>query len=300
MTSWKDHTWLHAMVVLLGLTAILGKLITVSTVPLILYRTLIATSFFALIILFRKTPLPVGREWLPVLAVGAILGVHWFCFFGSARMSTVSLSLVTFSTTSFFTSILEPLTHKRRISYRELFLGLLVVCGMAIIFRFESAYLPAILVGLLGAFLSSVYAVANSHLVKKYTSLVLNFGQLAGAMLVCVLVLVLLSAVFRDTSLKYLPEAADYLYLAVLGLLCTVLPYLKIVDLLRKFTAFTINLSVNMEPIYGIFMAWVIFGEAEQMSFQFYTGAILILLSLVLNAAWTRKKPSQKTEKALV
>ncbi len=290
MNTWKDYAWLHAMVVLLGLTAILGKLITLPTVSLIFYRTLIATAFFAFVLIYRKVRLPSLREFWPILLVGLVLGVHWFCFFGSARMSTIALSLVTFSTTSFFTSILEPLTNKKAISYRELFLGLLVVVGMAIIFRFEQAHLPAILVGLAGALLTSVYSVANSHLVKRHSSLVINFGQLSGALLVTVLVLPVLVSLGEIQWVQVKPGWSDLVYLLILALLCTVLPYLRIVDLLRKFSAFTVNLSINMEPIYGILMAWAVFGEAEKMSVQFYAGAVLILLSLVLNVIWTRKK----------
>ncbi len=289
MNTWKDYAWLHVMVVLLGLTAILGKLITLPTVSLILYRTFIATAFFAGLVLVKKVSIPALSQLLPVLLVGVILGVHWFCFFGSARMSTISLSLVTFSTTSFFTSILEPVTYRRPISYREVLLGLLVVLGMVIIFRFESAHWPAIVVGLAGAFLTSVYSVANSHLVKRHSSLLINFGQLGGAFLVAVVVMAVLLQRGDIQPIQLRPGSSDLVYLLILALLCTVWPYLKIVDLFRKFSAFTVNLSINMEPVYGILMAWAIFGEAEQMSSQFYVGAILILLSLALNVLWGRK-----------
>src|SRR5690606_2195303 len=122
------------------------------------------------------------------------------------------------------------------------------------------------------------------------SSLVINFGQLAGALLVSVLVLPVWVGLGEIQWVQARPGWGDLVYLLILALLCTVLPYLRIVDLLRKFSAFTLNLSINMEPIYGIFMAWAVFGEAEKMSVQFYAGAVLILLSLVLNVFWTRKK----------
>jgi drug/metabolite transporter (DMT)-like permease len=292
MISWKDHAWLHSVVLVFSLTAILGKMIALPISSMIFFRTLIAALSFAAVVGYRQVKLPSFREMVWIATVGIVIGIHWFCFFGSARLSTISLSLVMISTVSFFTSILEPLANGTPIRSKEVFLGLLVIAGMVIIFRFETDHFVAILVGLIGAFLASVYAVANSHLVKRYSSLVINFGQLCGAFLVAVFVVLVL--LFNGSILlsDFIPGISDWIFLVILGIGCTVFPYLKLVSLLKKFSAFTVNLSINMEPVYGILLAWVVFGDSEKMSPQFYMGGSLIMLSLLLNALWSiRKKP---------
>ncbi len=288
-SSRTDQLSLHGIMLLFGLTAILGKLMTISALLVVCYRTLIASVFLAFIYFGAKKHHINRASIFPLMLVGSVLGLHWICFFGSARMSTVSLSLVTFSTTSFFTSILEPLSKKVPISKKELFLGVLVVFGMALIFNFERGHALAILVGLFGAFLSSVYSVANVNLAKKHSAVSINFFELFGAFLFSLILIIGLHFYEPQTII---PQKLDFVYLGILAILCTVLPYLVLIKLLRKLSAFSVNLVFNMEPIYGIFLAWIIFGKAEKMTTGFYAGAALIVLSLVLNFIWTQKKPS--------
>jgi drug/metabolite transporter (DMT)-like permease len=177
----KNQLVLHSVVLLLGLTAILGKLTSISALPVVVYRTAIASFFFAILFYFRKNKVYDISSLKPLILTGMVLGLHWICFFGSARMSTVSLSLVTFSTTSFFTSILEPLSKKESIRKKEIFLGFLVIIGMFFIFQFESVHFNAIMVGLFGAILSSVYSVSNVHLTKKNSALFINLVEIASA-----------------------------------------------------------------------------------------------------------------------
>ena len=224
--------------------------------------------------------------------MGAVLGVHWFCFFGSARLSTVSLSLVTMSTTAFFTSIIEPLSQNKAIQRKEVALGLMVVLGMSIIFQFEQEHALAIFIGLIGAILSSIYSVANVHLSKKHKPITINFFQLSGAFLISLLVITFqISSGSIEIQTLHISKI-DLLYFIILGLFCTVLPYLELVRLLKSISAFSVNLVINMEPIYGIVLAWLVFGTEEKMTSGFYVGAALIILSLVLNHFWKPKKPS--------
>lgn len=292
ITPKSDYIRLHGIVLLFSITAILGKLISVSTIGMVLYRTLLASLAFGALFLLKENTKLSKRDILKLLSVGAILGVHWFCFFGSARLATVSLGLVTMSTTAFFTSIIEPLSQKRAIQRKEVVLGLLVVLGMGIIFQFEQEHGLAILIGLIGAVLSSVYSVANVHLSKKHKPITINFFQLSGAFLISLLVIAfqISSGSIQIQSLHI--SKIDVLYLIILGLFCTVLPYLELVRLLKSLSAFSVNLVINMEPIYGILLAWLIFGASEKMTSGFYAGAVLIIASLVLNHYWKPKKPS--------
>ncbi|WP_341226069.1 DMT family transporter [uncultured Arcticibacterium sp.] len=288
----SDYLRLHGIVLLFSLTAILGKLISVSTVGMVLYRTLLASLVFGILYLI-KTQTRINKiEALKLMGVGAILGVHWFCFFGSARLATVSLGLVTMSTTAFFTSIIEPISQKKSIQMKELILGLLVVFGMGIIFQFEQEHALAILVGLIGAILASIYSVANVHFTKKFKPITINFFQLSGAYLISLLVIVfrLNTGAIEIASINF--TKIDALYLIILSLLCTVLPYLELVRLLKTLSAFSVNLVINMEPIYGIILAWLVFGAEEKMTSGFYVGSGLIILSLILNHYWNTKKPS--------
>ncbi|AWV98011.1 DMT family transporter [Arcticibacterium luteifluviistationis] len=288
----SDYLKLHGVVLLFSITAILGKLISTSTVSMVLYRTLLASLIFGGIFLYKGHTQVNKKDILKLLSVGAILGVHWFCFFGSARLSTVSLSLVTMSTTAFFTSIIEPISQKKSIQMKELVLGLMVVFGMGIIFQFEQEHSLAILVGLIGAILASIYSVANVHFTKSHSSITINFFQLSGAFLISLLVIVfrLNSGAIEMESMNI--TKIDAMYLIILSLLCTVLPYLELVRLLKTLSAFSVNLVINMEPIYGIVLAWLVFGTEEKMTSGFYVGAGLIILSLVLNHYWKVKKPS--------
>jgi drug/metabolite transporter (DMT)-like permease len=289
----KNQLTLHAVVLLLGLTAILGKLTSIAALPVVVYRTFLASILFSILFWARKNKTFDTSSLKPLLLTGMALGLHWVCFFGSARMSTVSLSLVTFSTTSFFTSILEPLSKKESIRKKEMFLGFLVVLGMFFIFQFESVHFNAIMVGLLGAILSSVYSVSNVHLTKKNSALFINLVELSSAFVFAFLATIAWIWIADIPFISITPKGSDYTYLLVLVILCTVLPYLLLINLLKSMSAFTMNMAINMEPIYGIVLAWLIFGNAEKMSGGFYIGAGLIIFSLILNGFWARKKPSQ-------
>lgn len=280
----KDYLKLHLIVVILGFTAILGRLTEASVLNIVFYRTLLASSGMWLLASFQKKDLSLPfNKMLPLLGVGALMTLHWFCFFGSARMATVAVSLVTFSTTSFFTSILEPITKKQKISWIEVFLGILVVAGMYFVFKFEGQYLSGILVGLVGAFLASVFSVMNAHLSHKYEAQTVTFYEMFGAFLSTIIYIPIMLYFIKDLDFKFVLSSSDWLWIGILGLVCTVYPYNEMMKLLKKFSAFTLNLSINMEPIYGIILAYLIFGEKEKMTGGFYIGGLLILASVFLH-----------------
>lgn len=282
----KDYLKLHLVVLVLGLTAVLGKLVDMPTIALVFYRCLLASIGLGLLLFLssKKKEIPTKKLLFKMVFVGLILAAHWLCFFGSAKMSTASVSLVAFSTTSFFTSLIEPIFYKRRINLLELAIGLVVVLALIVLFNVESTHALALLVGLLGAFLASLYSVLNGTLAPHAQKEWITFVELLSA------------AAFLIPLLFFVPfgssSARDWLWIGVLAFVCTLWPYLTILDLLKRMTPFSVNLSVNMEPIYGVLLAVFIFGEKEYMSPGFYFAAMLILSTIILHA-WA-KKNSQK------
>jgi drug/metabolite transporter (DMT)-like permease len=286
----KDYLKLHFIVLIFGFTAILGQLIQISSVGVVFYRTLIASIGLGLILKLRKISFAIEKKRLfYLLGIGVIMAIHWLCFFGSARLSTISISLVTFSTTSFFTSWLDPLINRKKVKASEVFLGLLVVVGIYFVFKFEFHYLSGIAIGLLAAVLSSFYSILNGRIAGEMDSRIINFYELGGAFLTILLLLPVFIPLFELSVPDLLPSGSDVFWLFVLGVACTVFPYLELIDLFRKMSVFTVNLSINMEPIYGILLAWLIFGEKEKMSVGFYLGGGLIILSLVLHPFLNKK-----------
>lgn len=282
----KDYLKLHFLVLLLSFTGILGKLIEASSLAVVFYRTFVAAVALFLILYIRKINLKVSLWDLgKLLFVGFLLGLHWLCFFGSAKLSTVAISLVTFSTTSFFTSLLEPVLGKKDLDFKEILLGLLAVVGVAIMFSFELHYLSGILIGLLGAFLCAAFTIFNSKLTHRFDSQLISFYELSAAFLVC---LVVYLAFFekKDLAMSY----QDWIWMMVLALVCTVIPHAQMIKIMQKISVFTVNLSLNLEPVYGVVLAYFIFGESERMSTQFYLGGILVLLSVFLQPILLKRK----------
>lgn len=284
----KEYLKLHVLVLLLSFTGILGKLIEASTLAVVFYRTLVAALALFLILYLRKINLKIDLKDLgKLIFVGFLLGLHWLCFFGSAKLSTVAISLVTFSTTSFFTSLLEPVLGNKKIDCREIMLGLLAVVGVAIMFSFEIHYISGILIGLLGAFLCAAFTIFNSKLTHRFDSQIISFYELTAAFLVC---LVVYLAFFEKKDL--IMSQQDWVWLLVLALVCTVIPHAQMIKIMKKISVFTVNLSLNLEPVYGVVLAYFIFGESERMSTQFYLGGVLVLLSVFLQPILLNSKPS--------
>lgn len=289
----KDYLQLHFIVLILGLTAILGRLISIDVYTLVLLRTGLACVGMACILYFRKQSFLVSLKnfWLLML-MGSVVAVHWLCFFGSARLATISVSLIVFSTTPFFTSIIEPLYYRRKMSLFEVFLGIMVVIGIACIFTFESEYVLGIVVGSFGSFLAAIFTIVNSKLTHRLKAEAINFYEMGAACgFVALLMAASAGAAWFDIPFTS-PVGQDWLWILVLAFGCTLYPNLKVLDLLKRFSAFTVNLSINMEPVYGILLALLVFGEKEQMSVGFYVGATIIISTLAIHYIYGKHKKS--------
>ena len=284
----KAFIQLHIAVFLAGFTAILGKWITLNEGLLVWYRLLITVLTLGIIMGFKgQLKLIPLKEIMKIFGVGAIVAFHWVCFYGSIKYSNVSVALVCFSATGFFTSFFEPLILKRRLSLAEVLLGLLAITGIYIIFDFHPQYKTGIIFGIISAMGSSIFPIFNKGLLKTYSPKILTLYELGGGLLV--LTVLTPFYIMKFPATYFLPTGIDWICLLVMAWLCTVLSFDLQLQALKKISAFTTTLTYNLEPIYGIILAFIIFKENEQLNKQFYIGVLLIITAIVLQMIRVRK-----------
>ena len=280
MSTFRDYLELHFLVVLWGFTAILGKLITIPAVELVLHRTILAAVALAVLLWFKKESFKLGSKVIwGLLGNGALVGLHWITFFAAARIANVSVSLAGFATIALWTSILEPLILKRRIKWFEVVLGLVIILGLYVIFRFEFEHAWGLVVAIVSAFLVSLFTVFNVFYTHKFNHYTITFYEMVGAVL-SILVLLPVYNHYQG-GLDLLPTTMDWVYIAILALVCTVYAYSMGVELMKRISAFALNLTVNLEPIYGIILALIIFGDSEKMTPQFYLGGLIVVVAVL-------------------
>lgn len=275
----KNLVILHFTVFIWGFTGILGVLITVSAVYLVWYRLLIASSSLFLYFKFNKTTFKVkGNTFLKLIATGALVGGHWILFFASIKLSTVAVTLVCLSSITLFTAIFEPIINKTRISKLEIMAGALIIIGIIVIFKFETQYTKGIITGLISAVCGSLFSILNARHVKKTEAPVIAFYELSGA-LVWVSIFLLATNGFNKSMIL---KPTDIGYLFILGTVCTSLAYVAGVSVMRELSAFRVALITNLEPVYGIVMSFLFFGDMRKMTMGFWVGAIIILSTIFL------------------
>ncbi|MBU1719080.1 MAG: DMT family transporter [Bacteroidetes bacterium] len=242
-----DFVKLHFVVIILGFTAILGKLISIDAVNLVWYRTLIGAVTSLIVVLITKKKLNIGwPKIFRLLSIGLIVGAHWICFFHAIKVSNVSVALVCLSTTTLFTAVVEPLTQSRRISLLEVFIGIFVIIGLNTIFRFEPQYSEGIFYGILCAILAGIFSILNKNISEKFEPIVLNFYEMMGAWIGVGLFIVFSGGV---SSFPYSLPDSDYVYLLLLGTVCTSYAFTATVELMKRLSAYTIILTINLEPV---------------------------------------------------
>jgi drug/metabolite transporter (DMT)-like permease len=287
----KSYFKLHWIVFIWGFTAVLGRLITLDAMPLVWFRMLFAVVFIFIYNKFTKTSIRLPKKViLKFLVAGLVIALHWFTFFRAIKVSNVSITLACLSTGAFFTSIIEPIFFKKKIIWYEIFFGLLVVVGLSIIFKVEGNYIEGIVLALISAFLSACFAVINSKFVVNYEPKVISFYELFGGVL---FFSIFLFGTSSFNSEFFQLSINDFLYLLVLSSVCTAYAFIASTSVMKFLSPYTVMLTINLEPIYGILLAVLIFKEKEQMSPTFYFGALLILITVVLNAVLKAKhKPN--------
>ncbi len=277
----KAFIQLHVAVFLAGFTAILGKLITLNEGLLVWYRMMITAITLALILYFKKELKILSLNTsIKIFLVGSIVALHWVCFYGSIKYSNISVSLTCLSAIGFFTAIIEPAISKRKIDIYEILLGLLAITGIYLIFDFYPQYKTGIIFGIISALLASLFPVFNKSLLKTYSAETVTLYEMAGGVITLTIIIPFYLQLFPAEY--YLPSATDWLWLLVLAWFCTVYTFILGLSALKKISAFTANLTYNLEPVYGIILAFIIFHENKFLSAGFYYGLSLILLAVIL------------------
>jgi len=284
----KSYLHLHLIVFIWGFTAVLGALISLDALPLVWFRMLFAVGFIAVYIYFKKISLRISKKvLLQFLFSGLIIALHWFTFFHAIKISNISITLACLSTGALFTSLLEPILYGKKIVRYEVFFGLLVVFGLYIIFKVEGNYFLGIIIALTSAFLSALFAVINSKFVKEHDPTIISFYELSGGVIFFTFLL-FFNHSFSPTFFRL--SAKDLMYLLVLSSVCTSYAFIASTSVMKFLSPYTVMLTINLEPIYGIILAVLIFKDKERMSFEFYLGAFIILLTVLLNAILKSRK----------
>ena len=283
----RDYLLIHVVVLAWGFTSILGRWIDLPPVDLVVWRSGLAALGFAGVALVTGKRL--GGDWrraLGLMGVGLLLGWHWVLFFLSARLATVSVCLAALPTAMIWCSLIEPLVDgSRRWLRGELLVGLIMVGAVWLIYQVEFSHWWGFTVALGAAVLAALYSVLTKQMVVRWPASVIGFYQMTGAMLG---VLLGLPWVGGGEGLA-LPAGGDWLGLLVLAWGCTVAAYMGYLDALTRVSVFTVNVIYNLEPVYGILLALLFFGEAEKMSPEFYAGAGVIV-AVVLALPWAKQR----------
>jgi drug/metabolite transporter (DMT)-like permease len=282
-----DFILLHAIVLIYGFTGILGKLITLPADALTWWRMIIASA--ALVVyMIAKGALGELRKGptLAIVVVGIIIAAHWITFFEAIKQSNVSIALATMSSTALFVAVLSPLFGKRKFTTYEMVLGLVAIGGLVLIFGFETKYATGIILALISSLLAAIFTLANAELIKKATATAITTTEMlagAGALSIYLLVNGKVDSAFWEIG------STDLVWLILLAVVATAFAFVVSVEIMKRLSPFTVAITINLEPVYSIILALVIFGESEEMSWGFYLGAVIIVATIFVNA-WLKSK----------
>lgn len=282
MNSFKKAlVQLHLFVFLAGLTAPIGNLIQLNGLVLVFYRMLITVIALIPIYLLQGSGIKVSfKDKMKLMLIGVLIAIHWVCFYGSIKLANVSIALVCISSVGIFTAILEPLINKSKFIWNDIFIGLLSLLGIFFIFQFDIHFRNGIIVGLISALFASIFTIINKRLTSTYSTQTIQTFEMSGGLFFLTLVILVLNA-YQHSPFTY-PSQSDWVWLIILALVCTVLANYLMLNALKKISAFTMNVTLNLEPVYGIIIAVILFDEHKQMGKGFYIGIILIGISVLL------------------
>ncbi|WP_369999826.1 DMT family transporter [Winogradskyella sp.] len=279
----KDYLHLHFLVFIAGFTAILGELITIGALALVWYRMAIAGILMFLYIKIVKLNIKITkRTFLQFSAAGIIIALHWITFFEAINQANISIALAMFSSGAFFASFIEPIFFKRRILGYEILFGIIVILGVFLITSSEMGYVNGIILGLLSALFSTLFAVINGRFIERYNATVISFYEFISGVLFLT-VFILLTGTKFNTEFFTLSQM-DWIYIFILASVCTAYAFIGAVEVMRYISPYTVILSYNLEPVYGIAIALILFPETEKMSPQFYIGATLVIATVLMDA----------------
>ena len=277
----KSYLNLHLIVFIWGFTAILGALITIDADFLVWYRMLFAALFLGTFLLIKKIPFEISfSAVLKLIFVGLLIALHWVTFFESIKVATVSITLSVFSLGAFIASILEPIFYGRKVLWYEVFFGLVIIAGLALILQVEINYLHGMLLALVSIVLGVVFTLFNGKLIAHHEPSVIAFYEfLAGFLFISIYFL--FKGSFTMESFVLTPK--NWLLILLLASICTAYAFTASVKVMRRLSPYTVMLTTNLEPVYGIVLAYFIIGGKEKMSAEFYIGALIIVITVILN-----------------
>ena len=272
---------LHIAVFLWGFTGVLGRAITLNEAWLVWWRLLITVVSLWILFFFQKKIKKISaKEFFLIAPIGTLLALHWLCFYGSIKYSNVSIALTCLSTSGLLSAIIEPLFFKRKINIYEVFLGMFALAGIALIYATNISYSTGIYIGLLSSVLIVFTSVLNKKFIADYEPEKITLYQLSGGFIGLSILLPFYNYLFP--SLHIMPQKFDWLWLIILSWCCTILTFILYVQALKKVSAFTINLTLTLEPVYGIVLAFILYHENKSLSKYFFAGFALILIAVFL------------------
>ena len=288
LKKYRNYLLLHLIVFIWGFTAILGKQISLAAIHLVWYRIIIANVGIFIYLKFRKTSLKISlTDFFKFSGVGILIAFHWICFYQAIKVSNISVTLACFSSGALFTAFIEPLFFRRKISRMEVFFGFIVLLVIGMIFKIEIKYKLGIILSLLSALGSALFSVLNGLLARGRDSKIISFYELLAGFL-GITVYFLFDGQLTGSML--IISTSDFLLLSILGIICTAFPFIVALDIMKEISPYTVNLTVNLESVYGIILAFLIFGEDEKMTTGFYIGTAVIFITVFANAVLKRRK----------
>lgn len=279
---------LHLIVFLWGFTAILGKLISAEAPNIVFYRMSLAAVFLYIFIrFFKKESLQVSRKlFFQLIGIGGMMAIHWLCFFHSIKVSNVAIALCCLATSTLFASILEPIVFKRKLDVSEVVIGVIILACISLIFKIEFQYKVGIFYGILAALFGTFFSVLNGKLYGKTTSGNIIFYEIFGGWALVAIFFTLSGQFFAVTEINY----RDLALITLLAGVFTAYPMLESVSLMKYISPFTLILTVNLEPVYGIILAFFIFGESEKMTPVFYIASLVMIIAIIVNGILKNRK----------
>src|SRR5690606_25302542 len=296
----KNYLHRQFFVFIAGFTAILGELITIGATSLVWYRMLIAGILMFLYIKLVRLKIKVTmRTMMKFFGAGVIIALHWITFFEAIKQSNISITLAMFSTGAFFASFIEPLIYRRRVIWYEILFGIIVIIGVFLITQSEIKYINGIVLGISSALFSTLFAVINGKFIETHNATVISFYEFISGVAFISLFILIFHKGFSPEF--FMLSSSDWISLLILASVCTAYAFIGAVLVMKYISPYTVILSYNLEPVYGITLALVLFPETEIMSSQFYYGAILVLVTVLLdgvikNSKFTKKKSSPPTK----
>ncbi len=286
----KSYLQLHIATILFGFSAIFGGLIDMPALSMVWWRVFLTSLSLIFFIDRRSGILTLSRKtFFSMVTNGWLVGLHWLCFYGTIKIANVSVALLTFAASPLFTAVLEPLVMKKKVSPLEIILGLLIVpCMVFVSFSIESGMLPGILLGLVSMSLFSIFSVFNKKIIHQVDPITMTFVELSSAWLLLGMILLVGSRMF-DTGVFFPPHGIDWVFLLALSIGCTTIAFVLSLKALRYVSAYESNLIINLEPLYGILLAAIIFKEYQHLNMGFYVGGGF-LLGMVLAFPYLKSK----------